>query len=256
MATSPLTHELSSSLLLRRRKAVAEINCNVPSQCLFESEAFFSPEKLLQTASKAAQVLADQSPLAGPVSKALLRKRKQMRSSAPATLLSQTSQDADLPIAEVGFHRVVYHKVRRMRDERFDSSYGSLKDVVLDIMHAVRVCLQATRFIAHAKTSCLATKANENCAAQHSAGVKLAQLVPSRCYAAPKPYQKVAASLKCLEETYTKCRGFGDHPAFGLHSDILLDRKWQSLLEGLSPMTPQVESWMISSPNRFKPLCA
>jgi hypothetical protein len=166
---------------------------------------------------------------------ALLKKLKhQRRASAPAVLQapSQEILETEQDIAQVGFHRFVYQKLRIMREDLFDTRYKSLKEAAQDIRHAVRVCLLAKRFISEAKSSCLATKGSE---AKHTVAFE------------PRP-PKGNTSLDTVARLsqLRKFSGSSKSPVCGaalLQQDEPADRKWLSLLEDLTPMTPMVTSF-------------
>jgi len=119
-------------------------------------------------AGKALESLADVSPIAGIAGRALLKKARRMRRhTLPSAMtlkpvlpdfqnpVSGDEDCEDPAVAEVGFVRLVYKKARALRAQR-DTPYSGLREVALDIMHAVRVCTQVRRFIALASAGCKA----------------------------------------------------------------------------------------------------
>lgn len=246
--------ERLSALLIRRSKSLAGLECpsKGTSPCGLEGQtsggaacglerqtsAGASPVEMVQgvarMAGKALQFLSDRSPMAGAPAKALLKKISSKRRSTTSALPSSLPAPEDVPsrevdpaVAEVGFVRLVYKKARSLHVES-GSRYKSLKEVALDIMHSVRVCMQVRRFIELAKLA-----SNGRALLDQEVQPRALHRVFGAAKAEVPPSPQVTEAANC---------------------------KWQSLLDDLSPMTPQVCSLaQIPSPVRAKandPACS
>jgi hypothetical protein len=134
-----------------------------------------------------------------------MRKVKKMnirRQSCPEIKSKPEEPPIQDPISldeHAGFVRLVYHKARLTRMER-DIPYTSLRGVARDILHSVRICMHANRFIAMAKI-----------------GTKPRDL--------PKELPK-----------FTRGVGLGAEPSTPYRAE--LDDDWKCLMADLTPMTP------------------